>query len=128
MDDFFDMGDFDIGFGAFGSSCTQITDPEDYPAYRALWSCGLRVRGAAVCVPGKPYRVLQCLSPSTSHTVCPMQCIVSVCVWGGGGGAALTVRTTQLIELSGAVVSPRLTLGVKGAAVCVPSESLAYHW
>jgi hypothetical protein len=57
MDDFFDMGDFDMGFGGFGSSCTQINDPDDYPAYRALWSCGLRVRGAAVCVPGEGWRV-----------------------------------------------------------------------
>lgn len=49
-DDFFDM-DFDMDFG-FGSSCTKVTNPEDYPSYRAMWSCGMKVRGAAVCVPG----------------------------------------------------------------------------
>ena len=47
---FFSM-DLDIGLG---SPCVQLDDPRDYPAYRALWSCGLRVRGAAVCVPGEP--------------------------------------------------------------------------
>jgi len=50
FDDFFDM-DFDMDFG-FGSSCTKVTNPDDYPSYRAMWSCGMKVRGGAVCVPG----------------------------------------------------------------------------
>jgi hypothetical protein len=48
MPSFFSM-DLDLGF----SSCVQLDDPEDYPAYRALWSCGMRVRGTSICVPGK---------------------------------------------------------------------------
>lgn len=51
---FFDM-DMDMDFGGFGSSCVQLDDPEDFPAYQALWTCGLRVRGAAVCVPGEGF-------------------------------------------------------------------------
>lgn len=52
---FMDMGFFsmDLDMGPFGSSCVQLDDPEDYPSYAALWSCGLRVRGTSVCAPGE---------------------------------------------------------------------------
>jgi hypothetical protein len=87
-----DLGVFDFSLDDsltnFGT-CEKVSDPSDYPSYTAKWSCGVKVRGAALCLPG----VCVCWCMLMPDTLCSLLCPGN----GGAGVLAFSARKANVL-------------------------------